>query len=119
VRISEAAFRAKCDDLATSYGPGEAGKLGVAGSSPVARFRKTPHGAGFSSFTGGARPYEQAVAAYEGRALVGAPPTARAFTLRVGNKIDLRRDLSQGFGYSARLLFPDFPGFRDYWEGRI
>jgi hypothetical protein len=63
--------------------------------------------------------YEQAVAADEGRTLAGAPAEARAFTLRISNKEALRSDLTQGFGYSPRLLFPDFPGFRDFFEGRI
>lgn len=58
--------------------------------------------------------YDQAVAASEGRKLVGKPPKARAFTLRISNKADLRLGLEQAFGYSYSSLFPDFPGLRDY-----
>jgi len=58
--------------------------------------------------------YDQAVAASEGRNLVGKPPKARAFTLRISNKADLRRGLEQAFGYSYSSLFPDFAGLRDY-----
>ena len=58
--------------------------------------------------------YDQAVAAAEGRNLVGKPPKARAFTLRVRAKQVLKQQLEQGFGYSHDSLFPDFPGFADY-----
>jgi hypothetical protein len=58
--------------------------------------------------------YEQAVAAFEGRNLAGAPPQARAFTLQIGNKVALRSELTQGFGYSHSSLFPDFPGLAQY-----
>ncbi len=58
--------------------------------------------------------YDQAVAAAEGRNLAGKPPKARAFTLRVTDKGELRRGLEQAFGYSYASLFPDFPGLRDY-----
>jgi hypothetical protein len=60
--------------------------------------------------------YEQAVAAFEGRRLVGAPPEARAFTLRVSDKGTLRNELTQGFGYSPRSLFPDYPGLARYGD---
>lgn len=63
--------------------------------------------------------YEQAEAAFEGRGLAGAPPQARAFTLRVGNKTTLRSELTQGFGYSSHSLFPDFPGLADFIRGWI
>ena len=58
--------------------------------------------------------YDQAIAAHEGRALRGAPPQARAFTLRVQNKETFRAELEQGFSHSHRSLFPDFPGFAQY-----
>jgi hypothetical protein len=58
--------------------------------------------------------YDQAVAAFEGRNLPGQPPKARAFTLRISRKADLRRGLEQAFGYSYPSLFPDLPGYRDY-----
>lgn len=58
--------------------------------------------------------YDQAVAAAEGRNLVGKPPKARAFTLRVRAKQVLKQQLEQGFGYSHDSLFPDFPVFADY-----
>jgi hypothetical protein len=58
--------------------------------------------------------YDQAVAASEGRNLPGKPPKARAFTLRICNKADVRLGLEQAFGYSYASLFPDFPGLHDY-----
>lgn len=58
--------------------------------------------------------YEQAVRAYEGSRWVGQPPKARAFTLRVGKKGQLRREIEQAFGYSYSSLFPDFAGFATY-----
>jgi hypothetical protein len=58
--------------------------------------------------------YDQAVAASEGRNLAGQPPQARAFTLRITNKAELRLGLEQAFGYTYSSLFSDFPGLRDY-----
>jgi hypothetical protein len=58
--------------------------------------------------------YQQAVAAFNGQQLVGAPPKARAFTLRVTGKSGLRAELDQAFSYSHRSLFPDFPGHAKY-----
>jgi FRG domain len=58
--------------------------------------------------------YAQAVAAFEGKQLRGAPPKARAFTLKVANKPGLRAELEQAFGYSYRSLFPDFAGLAAY-----
>jgi len=58
--------------------------------------------------------YEQAEAAFEGRALPGHPPKARAFTIRVANKAEVRAELEQTFGFSFRSLFPDFAGLAKY-----
>ncbi len=59
--------------------------------------------------------YEQAVAAFNGTHHPGAPPLARAFTLRItGNKENLRSELEQGFGLNHRSLFPDFPGLAQF-----
>jgi hypothetical protein len=46
--------------------------------------------------------------------LKGAPPKARAFTLRVTAKPEVRSELEQAFAYSHRSLFPDFPGHAEY-----
>lgn len=58
--------------------------------------------------------YERAEAFAEGKPERGRPPKASAFTLRVKNKVAVRKELQQVFGYSHRSLFPDFPGFREY-----
>lgn len=58
--------------------------------------------------------YEQAEAAFQGRALPGQPPKARAFTIRIANKADVRAELEQAFGFSFRSLFPDFSGLATY-----
>lgn len=59
--------------------------------------------------------YDQAVAAFSGQNLVGAPPKARAFTLKiVGEKQALRAELAQGFGLTHRSMFPDFPGLAQF-----
>ena len=59
--------------------------------------------------------YERAEAHAAGRRTPGGPAEASAFrTIRIANKVEMRRDLEQTFGYSERGLFPDFPGFRDY-----
>jgi len=55
--------------------------------------------------------YQQAVAAAAGGQMIGMPPKARAFTLRIQRKERLRSELMQAFGYSHPSLFPDFPGF--------
>ena len=61
--------------------------------------------------------YAQAEAAYEGDKLAGAPPIARAFTLRVKSpKATMRAELERALGHSHRSLFPDFPGFARYGE---
>jgi hypothetical protein len=60
--------------------------------------------------------YRQAEAAYRGESISGKQPEARGFTLRVRNKRELLRELEQGFGYSYRSLFPDFPGFSDHGQ---
>ncbi len=60
--------------------------------------------------------YEQAVSAAAGTTLAGAPPKARAFTLRVKSKEATRASLEQAFGYTHRSLFPDFPGFSDFGQ---
>ena len=56
--------------------------------------------------------YQQAVSAFAGQRLRGQPP--RAFTLRVRNKREIRKQLDQAFDLSHRSLFPDFPGLRQY-----
>lgn len=58
--------------------------------------------------------YDQAVAAFNGQALVGHAPRARAFTLRIQNKPQLRTELDRAFSYSHSSLFPDFAGFKAY-----
>lgn len=58
--------------------------------------------------------YDRAIAAFEGRVVPGPAPRARAFTLKVGNKPELRSELEQAFGYSYRSLFPDMPAFERY-----
>lgn len=58
--------------------------------------------------------YEQAVAAYEARALRGPRPGAPAFALLISNKQQLRTELEQSFSYSFRSLFPDFSGMATY-----
>jgi len=58
--------------------------------------------------------YKQAVAASRGSRLRGTTPTARAFTLRIGAKPTLRKELGQVLGLSRRALFPDFAGFAEY-----
>jgi hypothetical protein len=42
-----------------------------------------------------------------------APAYPLAFTIRVdaSSKANVRRDLEQGFGYTHRMMFPDYPGF--------
>ncbi len=59
--------------------------------------------------------YEQAVAAFNGHNLPGAPPQARAFSLKIDvDKAALRAELAQGFGLTQRSLFPDFPGLEQF-----
>lgn len=59
--------------------------------------------------------YEQAEAAYNGEALRGQPPKARAFTLRISaDKSELRADLDRMLGLRHQSLFPDFPGFAQH-----
>jgi hypothetical protein len=59
--------------------------------------------------------YNQAEAAYNGEALPGQPPKARAFTLRTtADKSELRADLDRMLGHRHQSLFPDFPGFAKY-----
>lgn len=59
--------------------------------------------------------YDQAVAAFNGQHHTGAPPKARAFTLKItGDKAALSAELAQGFGHTHRSLFPDFPGLADF-----
>jgi hypothetical protein len=58
--------------------------------------------------------YDRAIAAFERRQLPGPAPKARAFTLKVANKTELRAELQQAFGYSYRSLFPDLPAFERY-----
>lgn len=58
--------------------------------------------------------YAQAEAALKGRRARGKQPTARAFTIRVGNCARIRRDLERTFEYSYRTLFPDFNAFARY-----
>lgn len=60
--------------------------------------------------------YDRAIAAYENRAVPGRAPRARAFTLKVGNKGQLKAELEQAFGYSYRSLFPDLPGFEQHGQ---
>jgi hypothetical protein len=57
--------------------------------------------------------YDHAVAASTGTALKGTPPRARAFTLRISKKAEIRRDLERSFGYSNATLFPDMAGFHE------
>ena len=49
-------------------------------------------------------------------AKVGATPGQPMFTVRVhaSAKADIRRRLSELFGYSPAILFPDFPGFATF-----
>ncbi len=58
--------------------------------------------------------YDQTTAAAEGRRLTGRPPVTRAFTLRIGNKAELRLDLERTFGYTHATVYPDFPGFAQH-----
>jgi hypothetical protein len=59
--------------------------------------------------------YNQAVAAFNNEPLAGAPPKARAFTLRiVADKHELLDELARMLGHGHRSLFPDFPGFAQY-----
>jgi hypothetical protein len=58
--------------------------------------------------------YEHATTAPQGRRLSGRPPVARAFTLRVGHKAQLRLDLERTFGYTHATVYPDFPGFAEH-----
>lgn len=59
--------------------------------------------------------YDQAVAAFNGTRFAGAPPKARAFTLKItADKANLRSELAQGFGHTHRSLFPDFPGLAQF-----
>lgn len=61
--------------------------------------------------------YNQAEAAFNGQPLAGAPPKARAFTLRVtADKAALRAELDRMLGHRHGSLFPDFPGFAQYGE---
>jgi FRG domain-containing protein len=61
--------------------------------------------------------YDQAVAALNNERLVGAPPKARAFTLKInGDKGELRAELARAFGHSHRSLFPDFPGLSQFGQ---
>jgi FRG domain len=62
--------------------------------------------------------YEQAEAAYAGTTLVGQPPKARTFTLRVvADKERIRAELDRMLGHRHCSLFPDFPGFAQYGAG--
>jgi FRG domain len=59
--------------------------------------------------------HSQAEAAYDEEALVGHPPKARAFTLRItASKDELRDELDRTLGHGHRSLFPDFPGLAQY-----
>ena len=58
--------------------------------------------------------YDQAEAAFSGGGFPGSPPKARAFTIRIANKPDVRAELEQAFGFSFRSLFPDFAGLARY-----
>jgi hypothetical protein len=59
--------------------------------------------------------YSQAEAAASGAPLVGRPPKARAFTLRItADKPQLRGELDRMLGHRHQTLFPDFPGFANY-----
>lgn len=61
--------------------------------------------------------YTQAEAAFNNKPLAGAPPKARAFTLRItADKAELRAELDRMLGHRHRSLFPDFPGFAEYGE---
>jgi hypothetical protein len=61
--------------------------------------------------------YEQAAAARAGTRVAGAPPKARAFTLKVvGEKSDWRDELERSFGHNHRSLFPDFPGLAQFGQ---
>lgn len=59
--------------------------------------------------------YNQAEAAYNGETLQGAPPKARAFTIRItGEKAELRAELDRMLGHRHRTLFPDYAGFAQF-----
>jgi hypothetical protein len=58
--------------------------------------------------------YRQAVAAAQGRAFSPGTPKARAFTVRIKHKKQVRDELIRGFGYSHSSLFPDFTGLEEY-----
>ncbi len=61
--------------------------------------------------------YNQAEAAFNGETLQGAPPKARAFTVRViGDKAELRAELDRMLGHQHRTLFPDYPGLADFGQ---
>jgi hypothetical protein len=48
--------------------------------------------------------------------LPGAPPKARAFTLRIGRKAAIPAELDRAYGFSHSVLFPDFPGLVSYGQ---
>lgn len=58
--------------------------------------------------------YQQAVAAKTGAVMPGRAPEISAFTIKVRNKQRVRRELERTFGLSARSLFPEAPGLRQY-----
>jgi len=61
--------------------------------------------------------YNQAKAAFNGDAPRGAPPKARAFTLRViADKAELRAELDRMLGHQHRTLFPDYAGLAEFGQ---
>jgi hypothetical protein len=58
--------------------------------------------------------FEQAEAAARGERVHGRAPQARAFTLRISNKEEIRGELERGFAYSYASIYPDFPGFAKF-----
>ena len=58
--------------------------------------------------------YVQATSSAAGIRPQGQPPRSAAFTLRIQNRLEIRKQLSSTFGLSARSLFPDLPGFARY-----
>ncbi len=58
--------------------------------------------------------FEQAAAAARSERVHGRTPKARAFTLRISNKEEIRGELERGFAYSYASIYPDFPGFAKF-----
>jgi hypothetical protein len=58
--------------------------------------------------------YRQAQDAVKGKTPPGKSPQARAFTVRVTHKAEIRVELEQAFGYTHSSLYPDFSGLAEH-----